>query len=161
MRTITIESNGRIEKTAVYVNGEQISGIRELLISIDEEGTFNAILSFIGITGELHTKQLFTEDLSTMKRKEASFTEIEAQELRSITIESDGTLDNTTVLINNEFAEGIISLSMHILIDMQQQSHKSFLKRLFSKEQSFNETRFITEIVFRNPDGSEQIETIF
>ena len=50
MRTISIESNGRLEKTAVYVNGEQVTGIRELLLSIDEEGTFNAIVSFVSTT---------------------------------------------------------------------------------------------------------------
>jgi hypothetical protein len=47
MRTISIESNGRIEKTAVYLNGEQITGIKELLLSIDEEGIFNAIISLL------------------------------------------------------------------------------------------------------------------
>jgi hypothetical protein len=33
--------------------------------------------------------------------------------------------------------------------------------KFFSKNQSYSETRFISEIVLRNPDGSESIESIF
>lgn len=160
MRTISIESNGRIEKTAVYVNGEQITGIRELLISIDEEGTFNAIISFVNTAGTLITKQIFTDDLSQLQRREAAFSEEEAMDLRSLAIESDGSLENTSVFVNNEFMEGIISVMVHIMIDGQQKSNSMF-SRIFSKNSSPVETRFVSEIVLRNPDGSELYESIF
>ncbi|MCE2755719.1 MAG: hypothetical protein LW818_06995 [Ignavibacteriae bacterium] len=160
MRTISIESNGRIEKTAVYLNGEQITGIKELLLSIDEEGIFNAIISFTSSSGTLLTKQLFTDDLSQLQRREAAFSEDEAMDLRSMAIESDGTLDNTSVFMNNEFIDGIVSIMVHIMIDSVQKRENVFTK-IFSKNQSYSETRFISEIVLRNPDGSESIESIF
>lgn len=160
MRTITIESNGRIEKTAVYVNGEQITGIRELLISIDEEGTFNGIISFVNTAGNLLTKQLFTDDLSQLQRREAAFSEEEAMDLRTLTIESDGMLENTSVYVNQEFIDGIISVMVHIMIDAPQKKESVF-SRIFSKYSPLMETRFISEIVLRNPDGSEIFESIF
>jgi hypothetical protein len=160
MRTITIESNGRIEKTAVYVNGEQITGIKELLISIDEDGVFNAIISFKTNAGTLLTKQLFSDNLSQLQRREAAFSQEEAMDLRTLAIESDGDLDNTSVFINDEFIDGIASILVHIMIDATQQKEGIF-KRIFSKNTSFTETRFISEIVFRNPDGSESFESIF
>jgi hypothetical protein len=160
MRTISIESNGRIEKTAVYLNGEQITGIRELLVSIDEEGIFNAIISFTSATGVLLTKQLFVDDLSQLQRREAAFSDEEAMDLRSLSIESDGNLDNTSVFINNEFIDGIVSIMVHIMIDSVQKKENVFTK-IFSKNQTYSETRFLTEIVLRNPDGSESIESIF
>ncbi|MFZ9976737.1 MAG: hypothetical protein ACO3GR_01455 [Candidatus Kapaibacteriota bacterium] len=160
MRTISIESNGRLEKTAVYVNGEQVTGIRELLLSIDEEGTFNAIVSFVSTSGILLTKQVFTDDLSQLQRREAAFSEVEAMDLRSFAIESDGTLDNTSIFMNNEFIDGIISIMIHITIEASQPMKGMFTK-LFSKNSTLSQTRFITEIVLRNPDGSELIESIF
>jgi len=160
MRTISIESNGRLEKTAVYVNGEQVTGIRELLLSIDEEGTFNAIVSFVSTSGILLTKQVFTDDLSQLQRREVAFSEEEAMDLRSFAIESDGTLDNTSIFMNNEFIDGIISIMIHITIETSQPKKGMFTK-LFSKNSTLSQTRFITEIVLRNPDGSELIESIF
>lgn len=160
MRTISIESNGRLEKTAVYVNGEQVTGIKELLLSIDEEGTFNAIISFVSSSGNLLTKQVFTDDLSQLQRREAAFSEEEAMDLRSCAIESDGTLDNTSIFMNNEFIDGIISIMIHITIDTVQRKESVFAK-LFSSNRTLSETRFISEIVLRNPDGSESIESIF
>ena len=44
MVSISIESNGRLERTAIYYNGEQISKVKELLINIDEDGTFDSII---------------------------------------------------------------------------------------------------------------------
>ena len=160
MRTISIESNGRIEKTAVYLNGEQIAGIKELLLSIDEEGIFNAIISFTTSSGTVLTKQLFTDDLSQLQRRGAAFSEDEAMDLRSLAVESDGTLDNTSVFMNNEFIDGIVSIMVHIMIDSVQKRGNVFSK-IFSKNQSYSETRFLSEIVLRNLDGSESIESIF
>ncbi|MFM7341058.1 MAG: hypothetical protein ACKO2H_13200, partial [Bacteroidota bacterium] len=97
MRTVTIESNGRIEKTAIYINGEQIAGIKELLIAIDEESNFNAIISFEDNIGNVHTKQLFTDDLSSLKRKDPTFSMEDSEYLQSFTIESNGDLQETSL----------------------------------------------------------------
>lgn len=159
MRTITIESNGRLERTAIYINGEQVTGIRELLISIDEEGTFNSIITFIDKTGIQSTKQLFSDDLSHMKRIEASFTTEDSHQLQSFTVESDGDLEQTSLFMNNEFIEGVISVMIHLKIETQQPS--SSLLSIFRKKQLIHENFFQTEIVFRNSDGTQSVETIF
>ncbi|MEY3689556.1 MAG: hypothetical protein RIT37_1118, partial [Bacteroidota bacterium] len=48
----------------------------------------------------------------------------------------------------------------HITIETSQPKKGMFTK-LFSKNSTLSQTRFITEIVLRNPDGSELIESIF
>ncbi|NBO70714.1 hypothetical protein EBV26_09570 [bacterium] len=160
MRTVTIESNGRIEKTAIYINGEQITGIKELLIAIDEESNFNAIISFEDNIGNVHTKQLFTDDLSSLKRKDPTFSMEDSEYLQSFTIESNGDLQETSLFIKDEFIEGVISILIHIKVDIQD-SKTGFLSSIFDKKPKFTNTMFSNEIVFRNPDGTQSIETIF
>lgn len=160
MRTISIESNGRIEKTAIYVNGEQVSGIRELLVSIDEEGTFNTIISFEDQTGIIHTKNLFTDDLSLLRRKDASFTIEDSLQLKVFTIESDGDLENTSLYMNDEFIEGVFSILIHLKANSHKQK-QTFLSSLFNNKQLASEIYFQTEIVYRNSDDSHSIESIF
>jgi len=159
MRTITIESNGRLERTAIYVNGEQVTGVRELLISIDEEGTFNSIISFIDGRGIQVTKQLFTDDISQLQRKDAAFTSEESSQLQSFSIESDGELEQTSLFMNDEFVEGVISIMIHIKIETSQPSSSLF--SLFKKHRNVHQNLFQTEIVFRNSDGTQSVETIF
>ena len=68
MRTLSIESNGRLDKTAVYINAEQVGKIKELFLNLDENGTFDAILTYENKNGTISTKQLFTDyldDVST------------------------------------------------------------------------------------------------
>ena len=160
MRTISIESNGRIEKTAIYVNGEQVSGISELLISIDEDGTFNTIISFEDQSGNIHTKNLFSDDLSLLKRKDPSFSIEDSIQLQVFTIESDGNLENTSLYMNEEFIEGVISIMIHLKANFHKQK-QTLLSSLFSKKQLASEIYFQTEIVYRNSDDTHSIESIF
>ncbi len=39
-KTFAIESNGFLEKTACYINGQQVGGLKEVFINIDEAGIF-------------------------------------------------------------------------------------------------------------------------
>ena len=160
MRTLTIESNGRIERTAVYINGEQVSGIHEFFVGIDEEGMFTAIVTYPDKQGNLLTKQIFSDDISQLPRRNPAYTDEDASNLQTLTIESDGTLDNTSVFINDEFAEGIVSLTIHLRIESQPTT-RSLFSSLFQKKSNISDTIFMNEIVFRNSDGSESTETLF
>ena len=159
MRTITIESNGRLERTAIYVNGEQVAGVRELLISIDEEGTFHSIISLISGSGIQVTKQLFTDDISQLQRKEAAFTSEESFQLQSFSIESDGDLEQTSLFMNDDFVVGVVSIIIHIRIETSQPTKSLF--SWFTKHRNVHENVFQTEIVFRNPNGTHSVESIF
>jgi hypothetical protein len=61
MRELSIESNGSLEKTAVYINGEQISGIHQLMLHINEDGDFDTILVYEGTDKQMYTKNLFSD----------------------------------------------------------------------------------------------------
>lgn len=63
MATFGIESNGRLENTAVYYNGEQLAGLRQVLLNLAEDGTFDAVISYRGEDGRLYTKNPFTDYL--------------------------------------------------------------------------------------------------
>ncbi|MCU0330235.1 MAG: hypothetical protein MUC47_04555, partial [Candidatus Kapabacteria bacterium] len=99
MPEFTIESNGRIEKTAIYYNGDQLAGVREIFLNIDEEGTFDAVVQYTGSDDQLYTKQVFTDYFENAKTREPAFTEEEAQTMRQLTVISEGDIDTATVLI--------------------------------------------------------------
>jgi len=46
MATFSIVSNGRIERTFVFFNGEQIAGVKEIFLNINEDGNFDAIIQY-------------------------------------------------------------------------------------------------------------------
>ncbi len=114
MATIGIESNGRIEKTAVYLNGERIRGLRELFLNLDEDGAFDAIIQYEGIDKNLYTRQLFSDTLDNLITAEPAFTDEEAAALQLLEIESDGYIENTSIYKNEEPLDGIVSLLLHI-----------------------------------------------
>jgi len=139
MAEFSIESNGRIEKTAIYYNGEQLRGVQEIVLSLDETGVFDAVLQYMGSDKTLHTKQVFTEFLDDMQTMEPSFTEEEAQTLRLLSVHSDGNIENTNVLINNEEQNGIVRLYVHIKVNEE----------------------FKAEITYREEDGALTTEGVF
>lgn len=158
MATFTIESNGRIEKTAVYFNGEQLGGIKEVFLHLDEEGTFDAILQYEGSDKQLSTKHIFNDYLSNLRVVEPSFTEEESQQLVSLTIESDGDIENTVVLLDNEVLDGIVSIFVHL----KGVESKTGLRNIFkSKTYIPDIPEFRAEITFRNEDESLEMEAIF
>lgn len=158
MATFTIESNGRIEKTAVYFNGEQLGGIKEVFLNLDEEGTFDAILQYEGKDKEIYTKRIFEDYMTGLRTVEPTFTEEEAEELVALTIESDGDIESTAVLMNGEVLEGIVSLFVHL----KGAENKNGIRNLFRNKTYIPEIpEFRAEITFRNEDNSLDMEAIF
>jgi hypothetical protein len=157
MPTLAIESNGRLEKTAVYYNGEQISGIKELFINIDEDGTFDALIQYEGTNKLIYTKNIFLDYLDNIKVIEPVFTKEEAQLLQLLTIESNGDLDDTYLYLNDELLEGVVNLFIHI----KGVENKNGLRKLFNKDNIPDTIEFKAEITFRNEDDSLETERIF
>ncbi len=162
MPTISIESNGRLEKTAIYYNGEQISGVKELMINLDEDGTFDALIQYQGTDGQIHNKQIFADYIANLKVVEPSFTEEDAQELQLLTIESDGDIESCSVFINEQLADGIVSLYVHIKTG-QSDDTKSSLLTMFKPKKPVNMigSEFKSEVTFRNENNSIETEEIF
>ncbi|HYF04113.1 MAG TPA: hypothetical protein VEC36_12090 [Patescibacteria group bacterium] len=159
MATFSIESNGLLESTAVYFNGQQISGIKEIFLNLDEEGTFDAIIQYLGSDNVLYTKQIFTDYLENLKTTEPSFTEEEAAGLQLFSIESEGGIDTAVVFLNEEQLEGVVSVLIHIKSGGNQ--NKGGIRSLFSKPQIPEHDEFKAEITYRNEDDSLETENIF
>ncbi|MBM2815924.1 MAG: hypothetical protein HW421_2686 [Ignavibacteria bacterium] len=158
MATFSIESNGRLEKTVVYFNGEQLGGIKEVFLNLDEEGAFDAILQYEGSDKKLYTKQIFEGYLENVKTTEPSFTEEEAEQLQILTLESEGAIESSSVFFNEEPLEGIVSLFVHI----KAANSKTGIRSFFSGKSNIPEhTEFLAEITFRNEDGSVVTENVF
>ncbi len=158
MATFGIESNGRLEKTAIYFNGEQLGGIKEVFLNLDETGTFDAIVQYEGQDKELYTKSIFNEYLENAKIVEPSFTEEESMELNLLEIKSDGDIESTLVFFNEEELEGLISLFVHI----KGTQTKNSIRNIFSSKKNIPEhVEFKAEFEFRNEDGSTEVEAIF
>lgn len=158
MATFSIESNGLLESTAVYFNGGQLGGVREIFLNLDEEGTFDAIIQYQGTDNTLYTKQIFTDYLENLKLVEPSFTEEEAAQLQLFTLESNGGIDTAVVLLNEEPLEGVVSVLVHIKTGGQ---NKGGIRSLFSKPQIPEHDEFKAEITYRNEDDSLETENIF
>ncbi|MDZ4745036.1 MAG: hypothetical protein SGJ05_03425 [bacterium] len=139
MAEFSIESNGRIEKTAIYYNGEQLKGVQEIVLNLDENGTFDAVLQYMGSDKTVHTKQVFSEYLDDVQVMEPSFSEEEAQSLKLLSVHSDGNIEGSSVFINNEEQNGIVRLYVHIKVNEE----------------------FKAEITFREEDGTLTTEGVF
>ena len=107
MAVLSIEGNGLLEKTAVYYNGSQISGIKEIFVNLDEDGTFDALIQYEGTDKELYTKQVFEDYLNNIKIVSPSFTEEESKMMQLFTIDSDGSISGTTLFLNELTAFGM------------------------------------------------------
>jgi hypothetical protein len=160
MRELSIESNGSLEKTAVYLNGEQLGGIHQMMLHISEDGDFDTILVYEGTDKQMYTKHLFTDYLDNIKKVPPTFTEEEAEFLRLLTITSDGNLENTMVYINDEPQDGIVDLI--IQIQRGTPAQRGGIGAMFKKQQDTGERPvFRAEIQYRNEDGSISTEQIF
>jgi hypothetical protein len=158
MATLGIESNGRLEKTAIYINGEQIGGLKELFLNLDEEGTFDAVLQYEGSDKVLYTKNVFEDYLNNIKIVEPSFTEEEAESLQLLVVESEGDIDTCAVYINDEMQEGIVSLLVHI---KGVQTKSSGISGFFGKKEVIDGPVFKADITYRNDDDSIETQGIF
>lgn len=160
MRELSIESNGSLEKTAVYLNGEQLGGIHQMMLHISEDGDFDTILVYEGADKQMYTKHLFTDYLDNIKKVPPTFTEEEAEFLRLLTITSDGNLENTMVYINDEPQDGIVDLI--IQIQRGTPAQRGGIGAMFKKQQDTGERPvFRAEIQYRNEDDSISTEQVF
>ncbi len=159
MATLGIESNGLLEKTAIYYNGQQLSGVKEIFLNLDEDGTFDAIIQYEGKDKDIYTKQVFSNYLTNVKMVPPAFTEEEASELELLAVESEGDIDTAMVFFNEEPLEGVVSLFVHI---KSAPGDKDSLKTLFTgKDKLSDEPEFRAEITFRNEDDSIETEDVF
>ncbi len=158
MPTFAIESNGRLEKTAIYYNGSQLGGIKEVFINLDEDGTFDAIVQYEGTDKKIYTKQIFSDYLNNIKIVEPTFTEEDATDLVLLTVESDGDIDTAEVFINDNYEEGIVELLVHIKSDQNKKGLKSLLS---NKKVITEDVTFKSEITYRNDDDTIETEEIF
>lgn len=160
MPTFSIESNGRIEQTAVYYNGQQIKGIKEVFLNLDEEGTFDSVIQYEGSDKEIHTKHIFEERLTNVVFTEPSFSQedIEEMQLQLLTVESQGDIETCEVFHNDEPLDGIVNIYVHI----KPAKTKTFMEKVLKSKNSLPETEsFKAEITFRNEDDSLETEEIF
>mgnify|MGYP000019282220 CR=1 FL=1 len=159
MRELSIESNGSLEKTAVYINGEQIGGIHQMMLHINEDGDFDTIFVYEGTDKQMYTKNLFADYLDNIKKVPPTFTEEEAEFLRLLTVTSDGDLNNTLVYINEEPQDGIVDL----LVQIQRGSpaQRGGITSMFKKAEPGESPVFRAEIQYRNEDNSISTESVF
>ncbi len=159
MRSFSIESNGRLENTAVYYNGEQLGGIKEIFLNLEEDGTFDSVIRYEGTDKNMYTKQIFHDYFENIKIRPAAFDEEEAQNLQLLTIESDGDIENTVVFRNDQPLDGLISLLVHV---KNGAAKDGGIKSLFSRAPATSEPiTFRAELTFRNDDGSTEVEGVF
>lgn len=114
MPELSIESNGRIENTAVYYNGEQLGGVRELMLNLEENGTFDAILTYTDENGQVVTRNVMSDLLEGLQTRDPSFSREEAESMRLLTIASEGDIESTIVSIDGNEQFGIVSLYLHL-----------------------------------------------
>lgn len=158
MPTLGIESNGTIEKTAVYYNGQQLGGLRELFLNLNEDGTFDSVIVYLGSDGNEYIKNPFSDYLDNVQFREPSFTEEEASDLQLVEIESDGDIENTSVYYNSNFLDGLVELFIHIKSPVQ---NKSKISSLFKSGKVSESANFVANFTFRYENGSIVTEGIF
>lgn len=158
MREISIESNGSLEKTAVYINGEQVGGIHQMMLHISEDGDFDTIVVYEGSDKQMYTKNIFSDYLDNIKKVPPTFTEEEAEYLRLLTVTSDGSLDTTMVYINEEPQDGIVDLLVQI---QRGATAQRGISSMFKKQESGIQPIFRAEVQYRNEDDSVSTELIF
>ncbi|MBC8144566.1 MAG: hypothetical protein H7X80_03205 [bacterium] len=161
MPSFSIESNGRLETTTIYFNGEQLGGVREVFLNLDEDGTFDAILQYVGSNGETFTKQIFNDHLESLVVTEPSLTEDEARARRLLTVDSSGDIEDTMVLLDEEPLDGMTNLMVHIKGKANTGSEKG-IRSLFKTTNEVSESpEFRAEATYRNDDESLSTERIF
>jgi hypothetical protein len=160
MAEFSIEGNGRLEKTAVYYNGEQLDGVREIFLNLDENGTFDGVIMYEGADGRPYTKNIFVDYLENIRTEPPGFTEEEARHLSLFTVISDGDIGNTVVLRNNEEQSGIVSVYVHIKAPSVPEG--GGLRSFFRGSKDIPERpEFRAEIVYREETGDLTTENLF
>ena len=156
MATLTIESNGMLEFTAVYYNGQQIAGLKELYLHLDEDGTFESIIQYEGSDKKIYTKNIFSDYMDNIRIVPPSFTEEEAANLVSFSVESTGYIDDTILFMNENELDGVVNVFLHI----KATKNKSIVNSLLKKG-NYESVEFKAQVTYRNEDDSLETEDIF
>lgn len=160
MAEFSIEGNGRLEKTAIYYNGEQLDGVKEIFLNLDENGAFDAIIMYIGTDEKPYTKNIFVDYLENVRTEPPGFTEEEARALSLFTVISEGDLAQTTILRNNEEQIGVVSVYVHIKAPNVPQG--GGLRAFFGGQKEIpDHPEFKAEIVYREDNGDLTTEGLF
>jgi len=159
MPEFSIESAGLLPRTAIYYNGQQLRGVKEVFLNLDENGTFDAIIQYEGRDEQIYTKNVMTDYLEQVQLSEPLFTEEEARSMTLLTVDSDGDIEATTVAINNEEQFGIVSLYLHIKAPT---APEGGLFGFFGGKKDIPERpQFKAEITYREEDGRLTTEGVF
>lgn len=152
MRMLEIRSNGRLETTTLHLNGEQLVGVRELFIDLKEDGTFDAWLTYENADSQTLSKRLFSEYLEKLRVAPAG--EVTAPLApRSLVIEGDGEIADTTIALDNERLDGLVELFVYL----RRAQGGGFWK--WKREGEHDE--FMATATFRNEDGTLDHDTLF
>ena len=159
MPEFTIESAGLLPRTAIYYNGQQLRGVKELFLNLDEEGVFDAIIQYEGRDEQIYTKNVMVDYLEQIQLSEPLFTEAESRSMTQLTLNSDGTIESTIVAINGEEQSGIVSLFLHIKTPT---APEGGLFGFFAGKKDIPERpQFKAEITYREEDGRHTTERVF
>jgi hypothetical protein len=160
MPQLSIEGNGRLERTAIYFNGQQLDKVREVFIHISEDGDFDALIMYVGTDGQHYTKNIFTDYLDNVSTEPPGFTEEEAASLQMLTVDSDGSLESTLLVRNDEEQDGVVRLYVHIKAPTVEEGRG--LRSWFGGKKNIPErAEFAAEITYREIDGSLTTEGVF
>ena len=111
-KEITIYSDGKLSNTLIKIDDYVINFVESLIIDIDENGKFIAIIDYKAHHSNLiHTKNLFSEEL-----EDADFYKhnIDFYKGEKITLDSHGSVDTTEIYIEDKLQENVSSLYVHI-----------------------------------------------
>lgn len=158
MAVLAIESNGTIEMTAVYYNGNQLAGVRELFLNLDEDGTFETLIVYKDKFGQEIIKNPFVDYLDNIQLREPAFTEEEAKNLHLLEIESNGDIQNTLVYYDHQPLDGLVNLFLHIKAPIVK---KSLISSLLGKGKYTDNVEYKAMFTFRYEDGRIETEDIF
>src|SRR5437763_12328906 len=98
MGQLSIVSNGRIENTTVCYNGEALGSVQELMVTLDENGTYMPVIQYIGTDHKIYNRQLFSEPLDAVNvmGPAAEFEEA-GDGFHELEVESKGDIESTQV----------------------------------------------------------------
>jgi hypothetical protein len=125
---------------------------------LNEDGTFNSIIKYVGIDSKEYIRNIFEDELSLLQVTEPSFTDEELAALQVITVESDGDVSDTYIYWNDEEQGGIVSVFIHIKAPTKE---KKSIINLFGKDKVYADSVCSAEITFREEDDTLTIEKVF
>jgi hypothetical protein len=149
MRTLDIWSNGLIHQTILCFNSQQLVGVREFLLDLNEDGTFRVLINYEGADGEFRVKNPFTDHLVSLRTTSLADDDVPRSVL---TIESNGTIESTAISFNQQELSGVVSLLIYM---------RRVREGVIHWLRHGDRDEFVSEITFREADGRLTQEVLF